>query len=201
VIAVDRYTGFHGGALVLLVAAGVAAAVFGLAFAIRYVASFPKQPDPGPETSDLGPEPPALVNLLVNRFELRRAAVPATLVDLAARAVIDLEEIGPDRFVVRVHDRLPGPDLEPYEQQLLDTVRADATGGSAPVEAIDLGTETEAAAWWTRFSKAVVTDARTRGLARNRWTGSSSGCSPASRSSSSSGRSRERTSDRAARSR
>jgi len=177
IAAADRYTGFHGGSLGLLVAAATALVVFGVVFAIRFVASFPKQPDPGPETSDLGPEPPALVNMLVNRFEVRRAAIAATLVDLAARRVIGLEEVGPDRFVVRVKDRAaagardpdPAVELLPYEQQVLDAVREDATGGSAPVEAIDLGSTEAAAAWWTRFSRAVVADARARGLARNRW--------------------------------
>jgi hypothetical protein len=170
IAAVDRYTGFRGSALVLLVAAGVAAAVVTVVFAVRWIASFPKQPDPGPETSDLGPEPPAIVNLLVNRFAVGRAAVPATLVDLAARRVLGLEQVGPDRIVVRVRTR-PDADqpLTPYEQQVLDTVRADATGGSAPIEAIALGSTDAAAAWWKRFSKAVVADARARGLARSRW--------------------------------
>jgi len=168
--AADQYTGFHGGSLALLVAAGIAAAVSGVVFAMRWIASFPKQPDPGPETGDLGPEPPALVNLLVNRFEVGRAAVPATLVDLAARRVLGLEQVGAERVVVRIRSRSDAPPgLTPYEQQVLDTVRTDATGGSAPIEAIDLGSTDEAIAWWGRFSKAVIADARARGLARSRW--------------------------------
>ncbi|MGZ8752930.1 MAG: hypothetical protein ACXW1S_08100 [Acidimicrobiia bacterium] len=123
--AADRYTGFHGSALVLLIAAGVAAALLAVAFAVRWIASFPKQPDPGPETSDLGSESPALVNLLVNRFEVGRAAVPATLVDLAARRVLALEAVGPEQVVVRVRARTDGqPPLTIYEQQVLDAVRA-----------------------------------------------------------------------------
>ena len=170
IAAVDRYDGFHGSALVLLVLAGAAGTVLVVVFAVRWIASFPKQPDPGPETSNLGPEPPALVNLLVNRFEVGRAAVPATLVDLAARRILGLEEIGPDHVVVRARPpREVDPPLTPYEIQVLDTVRAETTGGSAPIEAIDLGSSAAAAAWWKRFSTAVVADARARGLARSRW--------------------------------
>ncbi|MGZ8763356.1 MAG: hypothetical protein ACXW2Y_08530 [Acidimicrobiia bacterium] len=85
----------------------------------------PEEPGPGSETSDLGPESPALVNLLVNRFEVGRAAVPATLVDLAARRVLALEAVGPEQVVVRVRARTDGqPPLTIYEQQVLDAVRA-----------------------------------------------------------------------------
>ena len=47
----------------------------------------PRNPHPAPETTDLGPEPPAVVNLLVSNFRVRPDAVPATLLDLAARRV------------------------------------------------------------------------------------------------------------------
>ena len=41
--------------------------------------------EPGPATMDLGPEPPAVVNHIIHR-RLTADAVPATLLDLAARA-------------------------------------------------------------------------------------------------------------------
>ena len=40
--------------------------------------------EPGPATMDLGPEPPAVVNHIIHR-RLTADAVPATLLDLAAR--------------------------------------------------------------------------------------------------------------------
>jgi hypothetical protein len=138
------------------------------AFAVRYVASFPKQPDPGPETGELGPEPPAVANLLANRFRLGRPAVAATLVDLAARRLVGLEQVASDRYVVRTRTR-PDEDLLDHERAVLVAVRARATGGSAPLDAIDLGSSTSADSWWERFDESVVADARARGLARSRW--------------------------------
>ncbi|MDQ1448095.1 MAG: hypothetical protein QOC79_1066, partial [Actinomycetota bacterium] len=98
----SKFHGFTGASLAVLVVAFVAAALWLVIFAIRWTASFPKLAPPGPETSDLGPEPPAVANFLVNRFEVTRLAVGATLVDLAARRVIGIEEIVADHFVVRL---------------------------------------------------------------------------------------------------
>src|SRR5438105_11670941 len=167
----SKFHGFTGASLAVLVGAFVAAAVWLVIFAIRWTASFPKLAPPGPETSDLGPEPPAVANFLVNRFEVTRLAVGATLVDLAARRVIGIEEIVADHFVVRLrreHDD-DDDDITAYERQVLDLVRDRATGGSAPVEALEIGSAEESSRWWRRFAKSVERDARDRGLARNRW--------------------------------
>jgi hypothetical protein len=161
---------FTPAAIVLLVAAGAAALVWAIAFAIRFAASFPALPDPGPETSDLGtrPEPPAVANLLVNRCNATSAAAASTLIDLAARRHLDLSEVGPDRFVVRLRRERDEP-LTDYEEQVLDLVRSRATGGSAPLDAISLD-EAQAAGWRKRFASRVTADAKARGLLRGRWT-------------------------------
>ena len=68
--------------------------------------------------------------------------------------------------------RLPSaPDdpLTDYEEQVLALVRERATGGSAPLEAIELD-ESQASSWRERFAKKVVADAKARGLLRGRWT-------------------------------
>ena len=166
-----KFHGFSGSSLGVLIAAGIAGAVWLVVFAIRWMASFPKLPAPGPETSELGPEPPAVVNMLVSRWHVTRLAVPATLVDLAARGVIGLEEVSADEVVVRVRPNHENQALTPYEQQVLDVVKARATGGSAPVSALDTGDAMSADAWWQRFAKAVERDTRNRGLSRNRWSG------------------------------
>jgi hypothetical protein len=155
-------------ATALLVAAGAAGAAFGIVFAVRFAASFPALPSPGPETSDLGDEPPAVANLLANRCQVTHAAAAATLLDLAARGHLEVFEVGPDRYVVRVRTTTASETLTPYEEQVLGLVEARATGGSAPLEAIQLG-DAEAAGWHTRFAKSVVRDARARGLLRGRW--------------------------------
>jgi len=125
----------------------------------------PRLPRAGPETSELGDEPPAVANMLVHSWYVTAAAVPATVVDLAARKVIGLEEVGPDRFVVRVHTRADRTHLTAYEDHVLRFVESRATGGSAPVEVLSLGTA-EGASWLAQFSGAVVRDAEARGLAR-----------------------------------
>jgi Predicted membrane protein (DUF2207) len=148
--------------------AGAFAIGFAVYFAIRWAASFPDLPAPGPETSDLGTEAPAIANLLVNRCHTTSAAPAATLIDLAARGFLELFEVSPERFVVRVRTVSDAEGLTEYEGQVLALVRRKATGGSAPLEAIELD-ESDADEWRARFGKEVVADARRRGLVRGRW--------------------------------
>ncbi len=170
----EHFDGFEGLSAVLLVAGIIAVVVFALTFAVRWFASMPKLPPEGPATNELGDEPPAVVNLLVHRWKLTHTAIAATLVDLAARGTLEIDYIGRDTHVVRLRENRPGvPGAEtPYEKQVLDLVRRRATGGSAPVEALDLGSASEAEGFWKRFEKSVVKEARSRGLARSRWAAS-----------------------------
>ena len=87
----------------LVVVAAVVSALLWLAAAcFVYALRTPPRPPTGPRTLDLGPEPPAVANLLVNDFSVTDEAVPATLLDLAARRVLEIEERGPDVFYVRL---------------------------------------------------------------------------------------------------
>lgn len=164
------YTGFHGVSLALLVLAIILVVVWLLVFAERYFATFPKLPPADPATNDLRDEPPAVVNLLANRWKPTRIAMAATLLDLAARKILDIQQLDRDHFVVHI-ERVPADEstLAPYERQMLDFIRARATGGSAPVEALTLGEEGDAEAWWKRFAGSISNDAKRLGLARNRW--------------------------------
>jgi Predicted membrane protein (DUF2207) C-terminal domain len=162
--AAPTYDGFHDGALAALVGAIVVGVAWVTLVLVLWFRRAPRLPRPGPETAELGDEPPAVVNLLVNQWSVTSTAVPATLVDLAARRVVGLEEVGPHRFVVRTRSGPPPGNLTPYESQVLRLIEARATGGSAPVDALRLGTS-EAEHWLGSFSTAVVKDAETRGLA------------------------------------
>lgn len=159
---------FEGLSLALLVLAGISAGAWLLVFAARWVASYPKMPAAGPETTDLGDEPPAIVNLLAHRWTLTRAALAATFLDLAARRIISIDLLGRGAYVVRLRET-PREPLLKYEQQLLDLVRSRATGGSAPLQVLTLGEEHEAERFWKKFRERVIDDAKGRGLARNRW--------------------------------
>ena len=159
---------FTATSIAVLVVGGALALVFAVVFGIRWAASFPDLPAPGPETSELGGEPPAIANLLVNRCNVTSSAAAATLIDLAARRHLELFEVGPDHFAVRVRSARDDP-LTDYEEQVMSLVRDRATGGSAPLEAIQLD-ESQAESWRKRFAKAVIADAKSRGLLRGRWT-------------------------------
>ena len=156
-------------AATLGIAAGVALGVWLLVLAVLAMATRAREPHAAPATMDLGgDEPPAVVNLITNDWAVGKEAVPATLIDLAARRVVGFEHVGPDQFAVRVPDRRPG-GLTSYESQVYDHVHGLASGGVVPCEALTTGPENESKQWWKRFRTAVSDDARERGLSRPRW--------------------------------
>lgn len=129
---------------------------------------------PGSPTLDPGgPEPPAVVNLITGDWRLGHEAVPATLLDLAARRLVGIDQVG-ERTLVRIpadseRSWQRVAELLPYERLVLDHVVAHATDGVVPAEALTTGPEEEAHGWWKSFRRAVERDARRRGLSRQRW--------------------------------
>jgi hypothetical protein len=165
--AAPRYDGFHGISLALLVAAIVVAAIWLVIAAVLWWRDV-DDPDPGPETLELGDEPPAVVDLLVSDWRVTGEAAPATLADLAARHVIGLDEVAPEHYVVRPRRATDDAVLTPYEQQVARLVEQRSVGGSAPVEALQIDTD-DRNAWTARFNRAVIEDAVARGLAARGW--------------------------------
>jgi hypothetical protein len=156
--------------LLLALAAGAASAVWLLAAALLLLSRTPPRPDVGTRTLDLGPEPPAVANFLVNDFRVTDDAVPATLVDLAARNVLDIEQRGPGVFYVRLRES--DEELTRYERRVLDHLRAHALDGVVPAGALTTGPQHESARWRRGFVTAVVDDAQARGLSRDAVAGS-----------------------------
>jgi Predicted membrane protein (DUF2207) len=146
-----------------IAATAAATAPWLLAVAIVYVRRRPDKPEPGPPTLDLGPEPPAVANLLVHDFRVTRDAVPATLLDLAARRLVEIEERGPGSYVCRLEKSSDG-QLTSYEQRVMDLLRSRASGGIVPAEALTTGPKGESSRWWKGFQKEVIADAQRRGL-------------------------------------
>ncbi len=158
----------------LWLAAAAAAGVWFLAYGAVLAFTDPRRVAPGAATLDLGgPEPPAVVNLITHDWELDRSAVPATLLDLAARGHLTIEHPGERTVVgVRQTSAAAGDPLTGYEQMVLDHVRRladDTPDGQVPAEALATGPGGASAAWWRRFRRLVVRDAKARGVSRNRW--------------------------------
>jgi hypothetical protein len=151
--------------LVWLTAAGLAAwfVLLGVMWALRA----PRRPRAGGETTDLGPESPALANLVTHAFNPTRDAVPATLIDLAARGLIEIEDRGLGNYYCRLTGR--SADLTPYEQMMIDHLRSVAVEGVVPAEALTTGPQDRSRAWWKVFRKEVVEHAQSAGLSKDLW--------------------------------
>lgn len=107
-----------------------------------------------------------MVNFLTHGFRVTDDAVPATLIDLAARNVVDIEQRGPGVFYVHLR---PTSDeaLTSYERRVVDHLRSIARDGVVPGEALTTGPQQESARWRRGFVSGVVSDAQARGLSRD----------------------------------
>jgi hypothetical protein len=134
----------------------------------------PRRVRPGAAMLELqGPEPPAVVNLLVTDWDLGHEAVPATLIDLAAKRFVDIDMVGDSTYVsARRRGTADPARLTRYESMVLGHIwdLAERTeDGRIPAEALTTGPEHSAKRWWKRFHSSVIDDARDRGLSRPRW--------------------------------
>lgn len=153
-----------------VVAVPVAAVSAWLAMvAVILATTRPPTVHPAPATAELGPEPPAVVNLLTNRWRVTIDAAEATLLDLAARRVLELRQAddNPARTTIHVRGGNPG-QLRPYEQKVLERVRALAIDGTVPVHALAFRNRALAWSWARSLRRMVVEEARHRGLSRRR---------------------------------
>jgi hypothetical protein len=148
-----------------------------LLFAVVLSVTRPADVKALPANADIpGDEPPAVVSLLANRWELTEDAVESTLLDLAARHWIELRQPGNDPLQTTVHLlQHPGgrpvqdpKPLQPYEEQVLARVRSEAVGDVVPVTALTFRDPGEAKQWNSRLNASVIEDARARGLSRRR---------------------------------
>jgi hypothetical protein len=136
-----------------------------VAAAAVLISRAPPQPPVGSRTLELGAEPPAVANFLTHGFRVTDDAVPATLIDLAARNAVDIEQRGPGVFYVRL--RPTGDELlTSYERRVLDHLRKIAHDGVVPAAALTTGPQHESARWMRGFVSGVVSDAQARGLSR-----------------------------------
>lgn len=136
------------------------------AAAFLYTLRAPPRPPVGAMTLDFGPESPALANFLVNGFQVTAEASTATLLDLAARRMVEIEQRGPGVFFVRLGSPT-AEHLERYESHVLRHLERRAHDGVVPVDALTTGGFAESKGWLRAFREEVVADAQGRGLARD----------------------------------
>ena len=119
---------------------------------------------------ELPPEPPAVAGLLANDFVVPGEIAPAILLDLAARHIVDLEEVQPGKTICRLREHAPNEALTEYEQRVLAELRDKAIDDVVPTDALTTGPEQQSADWHHALAQEVVDDAQARGLTYERWT-------------------------------
>lgn len=150
----------------------ISAAVAVLWLVLTLVIAMIRQPPhirAGAATQELPPETPAIAGMLCDDFELPTEVVPATVLDLAARRVLSLEEVQPGNTICRIGHVREGDRLADYEQAVLAAVSAKAIDGIVPTDALTTGTEDASSTWHRAYAKEVIADAQARGLTRDRW--------------------------------
>jgi len=153
------------GGLALVGALVAAVATWGL-----WRATAPGRPTPGPATAELRPETPAVVGLLTADFEVDDDAVPATVVDLASRGHLDIDDRD-GQVLLRPHGRGAQVDeaLTAYERRVLRHVERRSVEGTTPARALAVGPDGPSLRWFRAFAREVVAHGRTLGLCRRRW--------------------------------
>jgi Predicted membrane protein (DUF2207) C-terminal domain len=155
-----------GSSVIVVIVALATSAAWLVAAGAVFVSRRPPEPPVGPRTLELGPEPPAVANFLVHDFRVSDDAVPATLIDLAARNVVDIEQRGPGVFYVRLRTSSSEP-LTSYERRILAHLHTHAVDGVVPAGALTTGPQEDSKRWMRGFTSEVVADAKGRGLSRD----------------------------------
>lgn len=152
-------------AVALAIALTAGAAVLWL-----WLSTQPRRVAPGPTTTELRDETPALVDLLTGGFAVEDDAVPATAVDLARRGHFDLEDYG-GNVVIRLRSKASGDEsLTAYEDRILRHIRNHAgPDGTTPAVVLTIGSEGVSQRWYRGFVREVTKHGRQLGLCRRRF--------------------------------
>lgn len=128
-----------------------------------FVAGRPWPPRPSVATPELGPEPPALVAMMYDRWRVGDTAIVATLLDLAARRFVELDQVGGET-VVRLRDA-PSGQLTTSEREVLGWVNSRTVPNrGVGMAALRPASAAEARAFRRRYARMVRAEARARGL-------------------------------------
>lgn len=126
--------------------------------------------EPADATMELGDETPALVDLLTGGFSVDDDAVPATVIDLAARGHLAVDEVGGETLLRPRTATAQGRDeLTAYERRVLAHVEQHTVDGVAPAAVLTTGPEGVSERWFTSFVREVNRHGRSLGLCRRRF--------------------------------
>ena len=116
-------------------------------------------------------DPPAVVSLITSGFVVTPHAAVATLLDLAARDWLSIDELGDDVVVLTNRHGRTGDQLLPFEQQVLNHVHKLTAGTVSGVSGagIQVAGLRLSGGWWRRFQKSVVKHSRKAEYSRRRW--------------------------------
>ena len=130
----------------------------------------PSESDRRPDPIGTVVEPPAVVGLLTNRFEVPNSAVTATALDLAARDWIGLGLSDGELVVVARGQGQVGDILRPFEQQVLNHLSSRAFNGVSSAATLAASQEQLDWRWWIRFRRSVAHVGQELGLTEDRYT-------------------------------
>jgi hypothetical protein len=153
----------------LLVVAAAAGVVWLLVLGALISWRRPGHIEAGLASQEIPPVTPAVAGLLCDDFELSAELPPATLLDLAARRVVRLEEVAPGKAICRIRQREPDQPLAAYERRVLSEVERKATDGVVPTDALTTGARDASTRWHRAYGKEVIADAHRRRLTKERW--------------------------------
>jgi hypothetical protein len=157
--------------VVQIALAGIPVVAWLAVYGFMLLATRPRGVTAAPAHPDLGAEPPAVVSLIANGWDLDEEAAEATLLDLGARGVIELRQPANDPRQTTIHIVQSSPSgLPPHERLVFDRIADVAVGGVVPIGALTFRDPAKAKAWWKRLRADIIADARDRGLSRPRFT-------------------------------
>lgn len=139
------------------------------------VSTRPARPAPGDPgrpapMADGQLEPPAVVAVLTNGYEVPPAAVTATAVDLVRRGWLRLATADGELIVFTNGEGRAGDVLRGFEQQVLNHLVAGSFDGVLSAGTIESAQYRLTSSWWRRFTRDVARTTSSMALAVPRFT-------------------------------
>lgn len=126
-----------------------------------------RRPGPLPDGTT---EPPAVVGLLTNGYDVPHEAITATAIDLAARGWVRFAALDGELVVVTRADAAAGDSLRPFEQQVLNHLASRAFNDVTSAGTLAASRHRLDRSWRRRFARSVADASISLGLTTPRYT-------------------------------